>query len=148
MNQAIINKTPHTIDIDLGDGVRVTIPPTAPPARVLVESETIGRINDIPVVRTKYGAVEGLPHQQDGVMYIVSLMVQQALPARTDLLRPDSGPTAIRDSKGQIEAVRTLVSSAGLPEPAEEDRKDNQYCRCCVDYHGDCVPSDNGSCAM
>jgi hypothetical protein len=29
-----------------------------------------------------------------------------------------------------------------------KDRKDNQNCRSCVAYHGDCVPNGNGGCAM
>jgi hypothetical protein len=42
-----------------------------------------------------------MPEQQDGVYYIVSSFVAQALPHRTDLICPNS-TDAVRNEKGHI----------------------------------------------
>jgi len=48
------------------------------------------------------------PEPDEGVVYLVSSMVQEAMP-RSDVLAPDTGPTAIRDEKGQVWAVTQLI---------------------------------------
>ncbi len=37
---------------------------------------------------------------------------------------------------------------APVARKVPKDRKDNQNCRGCAAYHGDCVPNGNGGCAM
>ena len=72
-------------------------------------------INGVRVRQKFYGAVTGLPNPVDGLTFIVSGMVRDAisvLPAhmrRPDVCAPDTGPDAIRNDKGQIVAVRGLV---------------------------------------
>jgi hypothetical protein len=60
------------------------------------------------------GAVEGLPAPQEGVVFIVSGMVLEALrgSGRSDVFAPGTGPTdgAVRNDKGQILGVTTLVA--------------------------------------
>ncbi len=48
------------------------------------------------------------PAPELGKVFIVSSMVQDAMP-RADVLAPDTGPTAIRDEKGQVWAVTRLI---------------------------------------
>ena len=51
---------------------------------------------------------EEFPKRADGVIYLVSSMVQEALP-RSDVFAPDTGPTAIRDAQGNVWAVVGLI---------------------------------------
>jgi len=108
----IINLTPHPVTICNADGQVIRkIPPTAPAARVGSTVRVIGDVDGIPVTRTEFGQVENLPEPQAGVVYIVSLLVQQACPERTDLLRPDTGPqNVVRSPDGQIAGVKALAA--------------------------------------
>ena len=57
------------------------------------------------MVRTCYGAVVGLPEEQDGVLYIVSGLVRAALPDRKDLASPAK---LVRNDKGEIVGCEAL----------------------------------------
>ena len=104
----IINLTPHTINVADKDGNIIReIKPSGTVARVSTKEAPAGEIDGIPVVETKFGEVEGLPEPQDGTVFLVSSIVRSAVPAlRTDVLVPDTGPTAVRDEQGRIVAVR------------------------------------------
>ena len=107
----IINLTPHVCHIcnDVGEIVR-SIEPTTPAARVSSTVSVVGNIDGIPVTNTRFGDVENLPAPADDTVYIVSLLVQQAAPERTDLYRPDTGPqNVVRDAAGQIVGVKALA---------------------------------------
>jgi len=105
----LVNCTAHPIHIadDAGNVVRV-IEPSGIVARVAVEQREVGVIDGIPVVESVFGEVEGLPEPQDGVVYIVSTptMLAARKMGRTDVVSPDTGPTAVRDTEGRIVAVR------------------------------------------
>jgi len=109
---SIINLTPHAIVVRL-DRMDVTIPPSGQVARVSTNAELVTDVNGIPVYRTVFGAIEGLPAAQDGIMLITSTIVAQAAArlGRTDVVSPDTGPTAIRQD-GQIVAVTRLQTFA------------------------------------
>ncbi len=118
----IINLTPHAVTV--GDR---TIQPTLPPARVSSTLVKQAPIDGLDFALTVFGQVENLPAPcwfnpamadysdapvEDGaerVWYIVSAPVIAALPGRDDLVRPDTGPDAIRDDQGRIVAVRRLT---------------------------------------
>lgn len=103
-----VNLTPHEI------GIRVRMAdivlPSAGLARVSTTEEQMGDADGVPLVRTTYGDIIGLPGPVDDVMYIVSAVVLDVAKrhGRTDVAAPDSGPTAIRNEKGHIVAVRQL----------------------------------------
>ena len=85
-------------------------------ARVATKEERVGTINGVPVYRTTYTEVEGLPEPEPGTVYIVSLLVLQALQARrvqrSDVVAPNTSPTpngAVRDAQGRIVGVRSFV---------------------------------------
>ena len=107
----IINLTPHPIVVRT-DGGDVTIPASGQVARVTSRQELAGHIEldgvKIPVQKTTFGQVEGLPEPQDGTIYIVSGLVMTALAGtRDDVVQPDTSPAgAIRDADGRIVAVR------------------------------------------
>ena len=105
----IINLTQHTINVILGE--KEIAYPSEGLARVKTEEKEVGKINGIPVVKTVYTTVEGLPDQQGDTVYLVSTLVLQALKAnginRTDCLAPNTGvSSAIRDDQGRIVGVK------------------------------------------
>jgi len=66
----LINLTPHKITIVGEDGeVRARIPPSGKVARVVTEQTLIGYVENIPVVKTNFGDIEGIPHVCDNCDY-------------------------------------------------------------------------------
>lgn len=103
----LINFTPHTINIYGVTGEHIiSVQPEATPARCAVVSEDAGAAGDVPLFRTKFGAVTGLPEPQLNTLYIVSMIVRQAYPHRDDLASPGE---LIRDVNGQPVGCRGLV---------------------------------------
>ena len=61
------------------------------------------------ICRQQFGAVEGLPEQQDGVLLIVSAMVLAASD-RLDLVAPATGhPMTARNERGHIVSVPGFI---------------------------------------
>ena len=104
----LINLTPHEVTIyDESGNVRLRIPPSGQVARVKPVQVKVGEVNGIPVFKTEFFEVEGLPDPQPNTIYIVSLLVLQACPHRKDLVAPDTSPSgAVRDSEGRIIGTR------------------------------------------
>jgi len=121
-----VNLTPHNINVVLKSTPNVieeeelkpfiirTIPKSGKVARVQVKTEQATEVIpcDFEVVKNVYDEVEGLPRPKDfDVMYIVSILTQQALKAkdinRIDVITPDTGPdSVIRNKNGDIIGVR------------------------------------------
>lgn len=99
----LINLTPHDIVVRINDH-DIVIPASGQVARVSATQDVVGNADGIPVVRSVFSDVTGLPDPVDGVTYIVSSLVAQAC-RRRDVVAPDTGPTAIRDDVGRIVAV-------------------------------------------
>lgn len=105
----LLNYTPHEINICNPEGTAIIRSiPSSGSARVSSVNRPGDEIDGVPFAETVFGDVTGLPEPQDGVIYIVSDFVLRALPSRTDLVRPDTGPTCVRKD-GQIWAVRGLT---------------------------------------
>ena len=101
----IINLTPHILNIEDEDGNIIAVPASGQVAR-LSESREISRyINRIPVYRTVFGKVDGLPEPELNTIYIVSMLVKQQVQYRYDVLYPGE---AIRDESGNIIGCRGL----------------------------------------
>ena len=103
-----VNLTKHNINILLENGNTLTIPPSGTEARVSSQMEKVNELNGIPVVKTTWGDVVGLPDPQPDTVYIVSMQVLQALKgARSDLVGPDTSPSGVvRDENGNIVGVK------------------------------------------
>lgn len=105
----IINLTPHTINLMIGEG-SISIEPSGIIARCKVSTEQVGTIKvdgkEIPVNKKVYGEVEGLPKQQEGTIYIVSSLVAQAVKDRDDVFIPDE---LVRDEEGRVIGARALA---------------------------------------
>ena len=73
----------------------------------------------------QWGAIEGLPEPQEGVIYIVSALVAQQAIGRADVFGLGTGPLdgAIRDEKGHVVAVTSLVQA-----PLSAAAADNGMC--------------------
>ena len=110
--KTIVNLTPHAISVRL-NGRDVVIPPSGQVARVATSAELVAEVDGIPVYRTVFGQLEGLPKPKEGIVLITSTIVAQAAArlGRTDVVSPDTGPTAIRKD-GQIAAVTRLQTFA------------------------------------
>ena len=81
-----VNLTPHVINETTTGTI---IDPSGKVARVISKSEEVGRsYNNIPLYRTTYGEVEGLPEMTMGIVYIVSGMVLAAIKDRPDVVAP------------------------------------------------------------
>ena len=103
---AIINMTPHQIDLVLDSGeVWLEINPSGDLIRLSMTTEEDGLVDGIPVSRTTYGEATGLPEFEEGVFYVVSGLVKSALPHREDLLVPSE---MVRDDKGRILGCKSL----------------------------------------
>lgn len=85
----IINATPHPIRIVHEDGTLMReFPPSGIVIRLTASTEQCGEIDGVPISRTVYSYPVGLPDPKSGTYYIVSQLVKNALPNRTDLLVP------------------------------------------------------------
>lgn len=106
MENTIINLTPHDIvvvDDNLNEVTRIASSGNI--ARCKATPVNAGDLDGIPLTRTEYGEVEGLPEAQDGVYYIVSALVRTRLPERKDLLSPGR---QVRDDAGRIVGCQSL----------------------------------------
>lgn len=106
----MLNLTPHSITVRSPDGTETVFPPSGLLARVSTTDEVVGTcpITGAPIVRRVFGDVTGLP--ADGKPCLVSALVLSAVPGRSGVYAPDTGPTAIRDG-GQVAAVTRLVAA-------------------------------------
>ena len=110
---SFINCTPHHLTINgIGE-----LPPSGILPRVSAEYLTDHAINGVRVRQKVYGVgtVTGLPYPVEGLTFIVSGRVRDALSAlptllqRPDVYAPDTGADAVRNEQGHIVAVRGLV---------------------------------------
>jgi len=101
----LINVTPHTLTIRTDDG-DIVLEPSGTVARVETSTSSTDSINGIPVVRTIFGTVTGIPDYKDNTVYIASSLVVSHT-KRADVFAPDTGKSAIREN-GQIVAVTGL----------------------------------------
>lgn len=104
----LINLTPHEVVILVG-GKPLRLAPSGRVARLEVAESEAG-VDGIPVVRTQFGEITGLPDPEPETFFVTSTIVAQAAArlGRRDVVAPDTGPTAIRNEKGQVIAVRRL----------------------------------------
>lgn len=92
-----VNLTPHQIN-EQTTGLSI---PSSGVARVKIKSRIIDTIDDVPLFHSYYaGNLEGLPEPVEGVIYVVSALALNAVPAdRTDVVAPGD---VVRDDKGRV----------------------------------------------
>lgn len=98
----VVNMTPHDVNIVGGK----TYKRSGAEVRLKVETVPAEPLPDgTPTTKTIFGEPVGLPEFQEGTYYIVSQLVKNALPNRSDLLVPAE---IVRDEKGQITGAKSL----------------------------------------
>lgn len=102
----IKNYTPHTVTICLDDGPNLVLESKGV-ARCMSGEQMIGSIEGVPVYRIAFGSVFGLPEKEEGVVYIVSRIVAEALSGIRDDVYVVSG--TFRDDEGNIIGCRGLA---------------------------------------
>lgn len=101
----LVNLTPHPITLILPSGESMVIEPSGLLARVSAHTEVCGGIGVIPITRTVYGDIEGLPEPNNKEIYIVSSLVAQRCPDRDDIFIPNE---SVRDEQGRIIGCKSL----------------------------------------
>lgn len=99
--------TPHPITIvDDSNVVIKTIPASGNLIRLSTSTVDAGfAVDDIKVTKTVFDSPEGLPDYSLGTFYVVSQLVKNALPNRSDLLVPAE---VVRDNNGNIIGCKSL----------------------------------------
>lgn len=103
MSKNFVNLTPHEVTFVTESG-NVVVPASGSLARVSTSNETIDNIDGIPVKKTVYGEVEGLPDPETDTIFLVSSMVASRID-RDDVLVPAD---FVRDEKGVIIGAKSL----------------------------------------
>lgn len=105
----LVNLTRHPVKLVDASGNSLTIAPNAEVARVQIEREHLTTLTvsncQIPVFRSRWGRTKHLPEPSEGVLFIVSSIVADASPERTDLVVPDA---PIYAENGEIVGMRGL----------------------------------------
>lgn len=102
-----VNLTPHIIKVVDGVGnVVIEIPSSGSIARVTVNNQLVETVNGIEIYRAVFGAVVGIPEPAMDTIYIVSMVVRQGVPARSDVASPGE---LVRDANGNPVGARGLV---------------------------------------
>lgn len=104
----ILNYTPHTVNIIDQEGNQIQDFPSQGEARCQQTTKAVGVIGSVPITSTTFGEVTGLPKETEGIYYIVSRLIRQALPQRMDLLVPND---MVRDETGKIIGCRSLANN-------------------------------------
>ena len=104
----IINLTPHTLDIHLGDGDICHVAPSGSVARVASERTLVGIREDLPIYSVTFGEIEGLPKPNVGDIFIVSGLVAARSLNRRDVFSPGE---LLRDSSGRPVGCQGLTCS-------------------------------------
>lgn len=109
-----VNLTKRPIHLLNEDGKEVmNIPVGGLEAKALIKLKVLDRVNwaekdQLDIVTYEYESVRGLPPCIEGVLYIVSYAVLQALNgSRVDVIAPDTSPGSIvRDSGQKVLGVK------------------------------------------
>ena len=103
----ILNLTLHDVTVKHGGKTEV-FPKSGLSVRCNIPMEPTEEINGVPTKIKRLDLIETtLPAQQEGVLLLVSSMVLDACPERTDLISPDTSKgMAIKNGHGKIIAVR------------------------------------------
>jgi hypothetical protein len=100
------NLTPHQIVVVGASGETLAVlPPSGNVARVAMTREIVGEVAGLPVYRSQYGSLVGLPAEDAGVALVVSAMVRLAVPGRSDVYSPGE---LVRGADGQPVGCRGL----------------------------------------
>ena len=106
----VINLTPHAIKVYTSDGVK-EIPPSGEIVRLTEQTQKMGQLLGVPLVRVKMGAPRLSSNVlSKGKVFIVSEIARPILQKKYRkylFVSPDTGPnSAVRDESGRIIGVK------------------------------------------
>ena len=107
---AIINLTPHTINICNDEGVISKSYESQGIARAKQTAELVGELDGVELVSMKFGEPEDLPEYAEGTYYVVSIITANAAKAvgrRVDDLLITADP--VRDADGRIAGCKRFA---------------------------------------
>jgi hypothetical protein len=102
----LVNLTPHAVNLILANGEAMTLAPSGVLARCATTTVAAGEVGGVPLSRTTFGDVVGLPEPTEGTMFVVSALVRSAVPHRTDVASPGD---LVRDAGGNVVGCKGLV---------------------------------------
>lgn len=140
----VVNLTKHSIIVRTPNG-DIEFTPSGQVAHVTAMQEIVGDVNGISIVKTTFGQVEGVPDpagdtiylvSTGDTIYLVSTLVAQALAGRSDIIAPDTGPTAIRvessNEKGEMrDGVEMGIQQQSEVHISEQVVSDAGWCVLC-----------------
>lgn len=107
----LVNMTPHDINYYSNGEKMFSVPTSGLPAIRLSEKNVDSRVSfEMNFVKKEYEDAENLPNEQNGVLYIVSKMVQDAV-NRKDFICPDTGIGAVRDDGSVTGRVGNILGT-------------------------------------
>lgn len=110
---AFVNLTPHPVSVFSADGKKLFELVSSGVARLSQRDELVGEKESVPLIRSSFGAIEGLPASQEGVLFVLSAMMLEAAKGmgRLDVVAPATGPShgAVRDPQGRIVGVTKFL---------------------------------------
>lgn len=118
-NIKLVNKTPHPVTLVLEDGARISLEPVLPTPRVSSSSVktasytiTDGEGTEHVITREAptFGEIVDLPEPEEGVIYVVSMLVAARAANRIDLVSPGR---QIRNDAGQVIGCAGLQGKEG-----------------------------------
>lgn len=95
----LINLTPHPVNVRRLDGTFIALPKGDKVPRLATTEIVVGKVDGAKIVKTDFGATVDLPEATDDTILIVSRLVKDANPERTDLVCPGA---AFRDADGKV----------------------------------------------
>ena len=104
----IKNLTKRPIRIKVGDNLKIYWPDeNNGPASVQSITTPVGTVDEVPVTKTSFGEITGLPKERDGVVYIVSAITARAARelGRVDCFVPNE---AVMGDDGEVLHYKSL----------------------------------------
>lgn len=106
MEMELVNLTPHPVTFLREGREPLTVPPSGRVARAFSYTEDAGEdVCGVPVTRTRFSEVTGLPDPKEGTAYVVSAIVAQRARGRKDVFLPNE---TVRDADGRVIGCRSL----------------------------------------
>jgi len=99
----LVNLTPHELNIVFDENTTFFIPSQGV-ARMKEVVVPAGEAHGVPLIRSEYGGVVGLPDPQVGVVYITSMLVASHV-KRPDVVSPGE---LQRDANGRVIGCKSL----------------------------------------
>lgn len=109
----MLNLTPHAINVYADNALVTTFEPSGGIARVATETVDAGTVAGIPVIKTVYGQVEGVPALPCGPFLVSGLVLSQLGQEYAGIaFGPATGPrdNAVRNEAGHIVGVTKFVT--------------------------------------